>query len=473
MERIVILLLLLLGCSIKEKKPVREIAKISVANLKGQETLYREGWLLIPSAEKSLQYSYDHSIVTARDAYSYWLSEIKQDSKKWVTLMGEIPADSLRLVLDFHHAGKETNYEISKATDSAIHWELETAQKSFASAYANVLQGSVYINKFTKNDRNEIKKRLTGYQNDIKSDLKNMKEMTSFLKSKNDDQVFNTWKESSDRAAREWGESYRESAEQENTLMALPYVIWGNLKALWYGVFSPAAEYTFEGGQFVARQGMRVVKKGVLLPVGGALVVSGRTVWNTGGALFYTGKMGIKVVSKHVEAGLLTSMGLLATASVIPTYLSGKSLGFFTQVGMQSAGVGVGAASGVLKSGYHTAHLSAKYLYNTVGETGKVVFGGAKTGVVLGYNALTALPAQILLTTINAAWFLVWDGPRLALYSVQGKIADNDVNQLPVGSVIDLEQAKLKGLEVKEIEIDDDSLQQVLKKLPKDLKGAK
>ena len=52
----------------------------------------------------------------------------------------------------------------------------------------------------------------------------------------------------------------------------------------------------------------------------------------------------------------------------------------------------------------------------------KAILHQALVALVLAYNALTALPTQLLLGTLNSAIFLAYDGPRLALASMRGEV---------------------------------------------------
>jgi predicted peroxiredoxin len=71
------------------------------------------------------------------------------------------------------------------------------------------------------------------------------------------------------------------------------------------------------------------------------------------------------------------------------------------------------------------------------------VYYALKSGVVLSYAALTVIPTHLLLTVPDATIFLAWDGPRLVIASVKGNYKGFD--SLPVGSVVDLEEARKQG----------------------------
>ena len=98
------------------------------------------------------------------------------------------------------------------------------------------------------------------------------------------------------------------------------------------------------------------------------------------------------------------------------------------------------------------------------------------TGVVLGYNALTAIPVHLILGTVDAAVFLAWDGPRLVIAVASGKLKTGkgqdaySVGELPTGSVVDLQKLKNNGGVNVDIVTDDPQIiHRVFEKMPADM----
>jgi len=113
--------------------------------------------------------------------------------------------------------------------------------------------------------------------------------------------------------------------------------------------------------------------------------------------------------------------------------------------------------------------------YDAVVGTSKVVINQASAAVVLGYNALTALPAHAFMGIADSAVFLAYDGPRLVIAYAKGEIKNKDnaaisVDSLPVGSVVDLNALKQEGVDVKVLSDDPNVIKKVLKELPDDLR---
>lgn len=110
-----------------------------------------------------------------------------------------------------------------------------------------------------------------------------------------------------------------------------------------------------------------------------------------------------------------------------------------------------------------SADYMARMVYSTAKGAGKVIIAGGSSGIVLGYNALSALPVHMVTGAVNGVFFLVYDGPKLAIAYTKGELG------LPVGSVVDIEKLKKAGIDYELLGTDEDTLKDVIKKLPKDL----
>ena len=139
-------------------------------------------------------------------------------------------------------------------------------------------------------------------------------------------------------------------------------------------------------------------------------------------------------------------------------------------------GTGKTVVEGALDSGVYAAQMS----YELAKGITKVTINQAQTGIVLGYNALTAVPTQLLLASANSIVFLAYDGPRLVLATIKGEVQWNGqdevkplipVQSLPVGSVVNLRALSHEPkVQMKILSDDPDVIQKVLEKLPEDLR---
>jgi hypothetical protein len=112
--------------------------------------------------------------------------------------------------------------------------------------------------------------------------------------------------------------------------------------------------------------------------------------------------------------------------------------------------------------------------YDAAAGVTKVAIHQAASGVVLGYNALTAIPTHVLLGAGDAAIFLAWDGPRLVIASAKGEVGSKDekakLSDLPVGTVVDLKKLRDAGVAVDLLTADENVIKEVLWKLQNDLR---
>jgi hypothetical protein len=116
--------------------------------------------------------------------------------------------------------------------------------------------------------------------------------------------------------------------------------------------------------------------------------------------------------------------------------------------------------------------------YDGVKGTTKVVINQASSGVVLGYNALTAVPTHLVMGAFDTAVFLAWDGPRLVIATAKGKIGPAGdspeqltLGNLPVGTVVDMKKLEQnQGIKANIISTDPAVIRDVLERLPDDLR---
>ncbi|MCK5072351.1 MAG: hypothetical protein KAQ98_02930 [Bacteriovoracaceae bacterium] len=454
------------------KKSVSEIIKFSTANFRGQKALYNDGWLIIPSTQKSLEYCHERSIGTAKEAWLEVMNKASDGSNEFYQSIRKKPEHFKRAVKFFHKYGKKGRKWINKKTDKIVSLEYEYSRKNFKKAWDSILIGTIHMNDLVHDDWERLKAIPVSYPSRIKNDFKKLKEMVSFLRSKKKNDIEVSWSDALSKARLEWNSEYEKSGRKKNTLVALPYVLWGHVKALWYGLIKPAGEEIEKKGTYTGKKTMKWIGKGVLFPVAGVVIISGRTIFSLGGIIYYTTKIGVKIIAKTVEGGLLASVSMLSVASTAPTWVAGKTAGAMNQVALSTSGVVGGASFTTLAAAGSSTRYAGQLLYLFGKETGKLISGTTVSGVVLGYNALTQLPVQTFLTAVNGTVFLVYDGPKLFLAYANGDIAGSSVTELPVGSVVNMKELDKRGVKVKILTEDEKVIQKVLKKLPYDLNGS-
>jgi hypothetical protein len=144
-----------------------------------------------------------------------------------------------------------------------------------------------------------------------------------------------------------------------------------------------------------------------------------------------------------MEAGFLSSLGVLSATATAPTIVGGTTMGVFNQVATFTGVESTRAVGAVAGAGYESGATATGMIYDFTSSSSQSVYYALKSGVVLSYSALTVIPTHLLLTVPDATIFLAWDGPRLVIASVRGNY--KGFENLPVGSIVDLEEARKQG----------------------------
>ena len=278
-----------------------------------------------------------------------------------------------------------------------------------------------------------------------------------------------SWEDAFKRAAADFRDEYEQSGTRKNSLAALGDILLGYLKAFYGGLARPAAkslvEYGAKGGAY-----------GIFLPGAVVTVISGRTIEATGLTVVYASKMGYHVITPTVEAGFMTGLAVLSLAATPVTGVGGAGLAVVNQVAFTSVAPAYGVGRGVAETAIDSGKYVALVAYDVAERNSRVMINYLSTGVVLGYNALTAIPVHLILGAADAAVFLAWDGPRLVVAVASGQVTDEkgegsfSLGQLPTGSVVDLEKLrKQEGITVDIVTDDPDVIDRIFEKMPEDM----
>ena len=458
----------------RDKVAVEDVIPLTMGNLRGHAMLYNEGWFVVTSSKKAFAFAEAKALRSSKEAIRDVVAKTSQNTKEY---LHEITAD----VRDSEQTGKKVvaggtkrTGEIIATTHARGKAELAFAKASFQKAADVFVQGNLSIAKRTEADRQELASVPGDYFRNLNSDCSNLIDLTNRVRERFSGRIEPQWEKSFQKASREFQAEYEESGKKHNSLAALGPILYGYLKSFYHGLAAPASKTivktTIAGTTYV-----------VFLPVSATSVVAGRTVQSVGLTVFYAGTTGVKILSPTIEGGLLSGLSLLSLTAAPLTYTAGGTLGALNQVAFAVAGPAAGTAQGVAETGLHTASYVGFLTYDAAVGTTKVVINQAASGVVLGYNALTALPTHTLLGVTDAAIFLAWDGPRLVIARAQGRIkpakqADPaesaSLGDLPVGTVVDLRKLEqAEGVKVEILSSDPAVIKDVLEKIPDDARA--
>ena len=435
--------------------------------------LYDEGWYVITSSKKALEYAKEKSIRSSHAAIKRASRRIAGHSSEYTSTLGTDLQRSLETGKSLVQSGTERSENILDDTRSLTEAEWAYATRHFGEAWEKFIHGNLSLGERTQQDR-EALLALPGHEFDsLKQDFSNIWDIAEALHENFSGRIQVSWDAAFQQAGRDFRAEYERSGEQHNTLMALGPILQGYLKALYHGGLAPAAKAIVRGGA----KGTGAVTGTVFLPVAATSVVAGRTIEAAGMTLFYTGKTGIKLISPTVESGLLTSLAILSLGAVPVTAVSGTLFGAVNQVaftvGGPAVGVGEAASLATLDTGKYVGFMT----YDAISVTTKVVINQASAGVVLGYNALSALPAHLFMGAEDVAILLAWEGPKLLIVSVAGRVKskqgrmESSAGDLPAGTVIDLNQLRVtEGMKVEVLSEDPKAIRDVLQRLPCDVR---
>ncbi len=458
------------------KKPVSEIIPVTESNLRGQKSLYREGWFVISSTEKAFSYAREHAITSSGQAMSQAMADAREHSSDYGSSLADAGKSGVQTGKKVFSGGTGLVKQELAVTAALIAAEWEYGSSNMEQAWERFVKGNMTLAQRTEEDRIALAAVPGNWYKDLQSDFSNLNELTDSATESMSTHIEGRWGEAFGEAKADFQESYLQSGKRGNSLTGLFDIMGGYIKVLYSGLVKPASRTVVQGTEATAKG----VTNMVFLPATKLFIVSGRTIESTGLSLYYTTTMGVKLVSPTVEGGLLTGLSMLSYSAIPVTAAVGGTVGAVNQVAVTAAAPAAGATHAVAAGAAETGVYAAQVSYDLLKGATSVTMNQAQSGIVLGYNALTALPTQALLGAANGIVFLAYDGPRLVVASVKGEVQWHDekgekvlipVQTLPVGSVVDLEKlGKEQGVQVQIISDDPAIVQNVLDKLPDDLR---
>lgn len=449
---------------------LEDVIPLTVGNLRGHKMLYDEGYKVISSSKKALEYAKEASILSSKEAIKEVTSRYAEHSSDYKEAVAEDVKDSVQTGRDIASKGTVVTSKILKGTHSLAKSEIAYSREGFIQAWDAFILGNITLSKRTESERTELVSIPGNYFRNLKIDFSNIWEIAGDMHERFAGRIEVGWDKAFQKASEEFKAEYDKSGEESNSVTALGHVLYGYLKAFYHGIAAPSSKS-------IVKAGSAGTAGGIFLPVATTSVVAGRTVQSVGLTIYYVGKTGIKIVSPTVEGGLLSGMSLLSAGAAPLTYITGGTVGAINQVAFTAAAPAVATGEASTTTAVHTAGYVGFLAYDGVKGTTRVVINQAKSGIVLGYNAMTAIPAHVVMGAVDAAIFLAWEGPNLVIASAQGRLKSTDGNKgfsagdLPVGTAVDLKKLeKADGIEIKVISEDPEVIRDVLQKLPCDLR---
>ena len=454
-----------------DQKQLEDVIPITMANMRGHQALYNEGWFVITSSDKALAYANKKAVLSSRQAITLAANSIANDNKQFAAALTDNWSTSIDWGKNTFKTGTHITQKIYAATTKLASAQLDYSTKTYQKSWSRFIKGNLHLGQRTQSTRDKLLKQPGNYFANLAKDFSNIYKITKKIQNDYSLHIGTTWNNAFNKAASSFNTEYRHSGESANTIGGLWHVIMGYSKGLYHGLFKPVAKTTAN----TISVGVKGVGQALFLPTTTAISVSGRTIQAIGTTVYYTGKLGLEIVSPTVEAGLLSGLATLSLGTASLTYVTGTGLGAVNQVAFTAAAPLTTAGGNVVLNAASTGKYVTFVSYDALAGTTRVIINQASAAVVLGYNALTALPAHAFMGLIDSAVFLAYDGPRLVIAYAKGEINNEHgqaekINRLPVGSVVDLKALKKEGIDVEVLSDDPAVIKKVLEKLPDDLR---
>lgn len=454
-------------------KPVKDVIPLTVSNMRGHRMLYNEGWFVVTSSAMTFNLAKEMAIKNSAQAIREVAIGIKNGTIDYIKSWPENFKQAYELAVKIVKVGHQVTSSIFAATHYLGQKQLDNSNNIMHKSLDAFIKGNITIGKRTAEDRARLAELPKDMFLHLKDDFTNLHQLVRDVKKSVGRSIKISWGDSFAHASAEFKKEYEESGNRRNSIEALGDVLHGWLKAFYLGIVNP-------GAKTIVKATVKGLKYGVFLPVASVVIVTGRVIQSTGLVFFYTGKMGLKIISPTIESGFLAAIGILSYTSIPVIYSAGAGIGAFSQVAFSTIAPAAGTTKGAVNIAASTGKYAASTVYDVVKGTTKVAINQLATGAVLGYNALTAIPAHLYLGTIDAAVFLAWDGPRLVIALATGAVTLKDskkkdvkvsMGSLPVGTVVDLKQLKKQpGVKVRIISKDPEVIKNVINKAPEDLR---
>ena len=200
------------------KQAFEDVIPLTMGNLRGHKMLYNEGWFVVTSSSKALDYAKKHSLTRSSDALADAAASAAGRSKDYKANIASDVKGAVEGGKSVMDTGTELSGDIIKATHRAGKAELAYSSEAFRKAGESFIQGNLSLGKRTAEDRKELAALPGNYFTDLKNDFSNIWELTSAANDKFAGKIETGWDKAFDKAASEFKKEYDRSGESQNTL---------------------------------------------------------------------------------------------------------------------------------------------------------------------------------------------------------------------------------------------------------------
>lgn len=422
---------------------------ITKKNLAGQKYLFEKGWYVITSPVEA----WDNAVKnneSSKEAFMRALDKIRLAKQTTADRL-----DSASQTNDDIQKAAEAAYQSLKKQGSSIEKKsYAQSSKHFQEAWKALSLGYVHYHETNKEDLENLKKVNAGFFGKMKTDYKNtdeaVQEVLGVLLEKSEV----SWKKHFQEGKYSFEKNYEKSGTRGNSLTGLWDILKGYASWTYHSIISPSSKTVYHQAKKIPYYTVDVIAK--------TFIAVNNVVYSIGSNLYYTTKLGYGIIAPSVESGFLASLALVESTGGAVAGNSLKAVGLINKVAIKASGPVVGSGKFVIEESGVRAKDAATVIVHGAEAVGEVVIDKIDSGVVLGYSALSQIPAQLLLTSMNTAILLVYDGPKLFLAKVSGDVGDSKVEDLPSGTVLDLNKLKNVGFKIETLSEDPALIKKVI-----------
>ena len=153
------------------QKSLEQTIPLTVANLKGHETLYKEGWFVITSSDKALEYAKQHSIDSSAQAITKAKQSIASRTEQYQAEVTEAVLSSVDRAKNLSNKGKQNTQDIFNATNLVSTQTWEHSGDRAVKAWQSVINGYLYLSDATDESLNALQQVPNDYQGNVKDDF--------------------------------------------------------------------------------------------------------------------------------------------------------------------------------------------------------------------------------------------------------------------------------------------------------------
>ncbi|MEQ1795466.1 MAG: hypothetical protein ABL970_14890, partial [Nitrospira sp.] len=197
-----------------QSQTLEDVIPLTSANLRGHRMLYDEGWYVITSSRKSLEYAKEKSVRSSRAAMQEASHRMATHSAEYKAELGTDLQRSYETGKSLVQSGRERSGDILDRTKAMTKAEWTYATGHFGEAWEEFIQGNLSLGKRTQQDR-EALLAIPGREfASLKSDFSNIWDITTVIHENFSGRIQVSWDAAFERAGRDFRAEYERSGEQ-------------------------------------------------------------------------------------------------------------------------------------------------------------------------------------------------------------------------------------------------------------------